>query len=131
MYLQIGLIFEMKKKISLFVMAAFYLLAGINHFRTPETYYQIIPAYFSNPHSINIEAGIAEILLAILLLISTTKKISCYAIIIMLLAFIPAHIYMLKVGFCIKDLCLPTWALWARLIILQPLLILWAWSNIK
>jgi len=112
-------------------MSAFYLLAGINHFRNPEAYYSIIPDYFSNPYLINISSGIAEMLLAILLLIPQTRKLSCYLIIAMLLFFIPAHIYMLKVGFCINGSCLPQWALWLRLLLLQPLLIFWAWRNSK
>jgi len=112
-------------------MIIFYLLAGVNHFRNPEAYYKIIPPYFPDHVLINIIAGIAEITFGLLLLIPTTKKYACYAIILMLIAFIPAHIYMLKVGFCVQGYCLPQWALWARLLVLQPLLIFWAWSNRK
>ena len=119
------------KKVNLAIMAVFYLLAGVNHFRNPEAYYQIIPPYFSNPHFINLAAGLVEILLAVLLLIPATKKFACNAIIVMLIAFIPAHIYMLKVGFCVYTICLPQWTLWVRLLILQPLLIWWAWFNRK
>lgn len=121
----------MNKKISLAVMIIFYLLAGINHFRNPETYYKIIPDYFSYPVLINNISGFAEIALAALLMIPIARKYTCYAIIIMLFAFIPAHIYMLKAGFCLNGFCLPQWALWMRLLILQPLLIFWAWSNSK
>ncbi len=110
-------------------MSIFYIGAGINHFRNPDAYYSIIPPYFSNAYLINILSGIAEICLGILLFFSPTRKMACYGIIIMLLAFIPAHIYMIKAGFCIKDFCLPIWALWARLLVLQPLLIFWAWKN--
>ena len=112
-------------------MIVFYLLAGINHFRNPEAYYSIIPPYLPYPHLINIISGIAEILFAVLLIMQATKKIACYGIIAMLIAFIPAHIYMLKAGFCVNGFCLPGWALWMRLLVLQPLLILWAWSNRK
>lgn len=117
------------KKASQVIMSIFYLLAGINHFRNPDAYYKIIPAYFSNYTLINALSGLAEIVLAILILIPQTRKYACYLVIVMLLAFIPAHIYMFKVGFCIKDYCLPQWAIWMRLIVLQPLLIYWAWRN--
>ncbi|MEO6668815.1 MAG: MauE/DoxX family redox-associated membrane protein [Ferruginibacter sp.] len=119
------------KKLSLGIMSVFYLAAGINHFYKPEGYYKIIPPFFTNPEFINICSGIAEISLAVLLLIPQTRKFACYGIICMLIAFIPAHIYMIKVGFCIKDFCLPQWALWMRLVFLQPLLIFWAWKNRK
>jgi uncharacterized membrane protein len=119
----------MKKQLSLYVMAAFYLLAGLNHFRNPEAYYPIIPSYVGDAGLINILSGIAETALAILLLFKVTRRWACYGIILMLLAFIPAHIYMLQKGFCVEGNCAPGWLLWVRLLVLQPLLILWAWKN--
>lgn len=123
----------MKKLLSLYVMAALYLLAGFNHFRNPEFYTRIIPPYMGNAVMINSIAGIAEISLAILLLFTVSRKWASYAVILMLLAFIPAHIYMLQKGFCIGENCSPSWILWIRLLVLQPLLIWWAWSvrNVK
>lgn len=123
----------MKKLLSLYVMAALYLLAGINHFRNPEFYTRIIPPYMGNAAMINSISGIAEISLGILLLFTITRKWACYAVILMLLAFIPAHIYMLQKGFCIGENCTPSWILWIRLLVLQPLLTWWAWSvrNVK
>ena len=121
----------MLKNKSLLLMALFYLLAGINHFRKPLTYYSIIPPYFHDHYFRNIIAGMAEILFAVLLLIPITKKYACYGIILMLIAFIPSHIYMIKAGFCIEGYCLPQWTLWFRLFVLQPLLVWWAWSNRK
>lgn len=110
-------------------MAVFYIMAGINHFRNPDAYLGIIPPYISNADLINIMSGIAEIFLGTLLFFPQARKLACYAIIAMLVAFIPAHIYMIKTGFCINDFCLPVWALWVRLLVLQPLLIFWAWKN--
>ncbi|CAN5764448.1 DoxX family protein [soil metagenome] len=120
---------QQMKKASLVAMSIFYLLAGINHFRSPESYYKIIPPYFPAHPFINGFSGLAEISLAILLLIPQTRRYACYLVIAMLIAFIPAHIYMLKVGFCVNTMCLPQWAIWGRLLVLQPLLIWWAWTN--
>lgn len=123
----------MKKRLSLYVMFAFYLLAGVNHFRNPEGYLKIIPSYMNDAVLINTIAGIAETVFAILLLFKTSRKVACYGIILMLLAFIPSHIYMLQTGFCPEVAgeirCAPQWLLWGRLIIFQPLLIYWAWVN--
>lgn len=121
----------MSKKGSLIIMAVFYLLAGINHFNNPGAYLKIIPEIFTLPELINIASGIIEIVLAIMLFIPKTRKIACYSIIAMLIAFIPAHIYMIKTGWCVKQFCFPSWAIWLRLIVMQPLLILWAWNNRK
>lgn len=107
-------------------MAAFYLLAGFNHFRSPEFYYSLIP--LGNVVLLNALSGIAEIGFAILLLFTITRKWASYGIALMLLAFIPSHIYMLQQGFCINSNCAPEWVLWARLLVLQPILIWWALS---
>ena len=123
----------MKKKISLYAMALFYLLAGTNHFRNPGNYMAIIPPYLGHASLINTMAGIAELMLGLLLLFSATRKFAFYGIAAMLLAFVPAHIYMLQEHNCIGKFCVPGWLLWGRLILLQPLLIWWAWSvrNVK
>jgi uncharacterized membrane protein len=115
------------KKISLAVLVIFYIAAGINHFRNPAAYFTIIPSYFPKHELINILSGVAEILFAVLLLFSKTKKIAAYGIILMLIAFIPAHIYMIEKGWCMSNgFCLPLWARWIRLFPLQFLLIWWA-----
>ena len=99
------------KKVNLAIMAVFYLLAGVNHFRNPEAYYQIIPPYFSNPHFINLAAGAVEIIFAGLLLIPATKKFACNAIIAML----HLSIFMQKVLHgrihrqCLKPVVSNTW----------------------
>jgi uncharacterized membrane protein len=122
----------MKKRISLIIMIIFYIIAGINHFRNPDAYYRIIPEYLPNPYLINIVSGIAEMIFAILLVFPLTRKAAAYGIIIMLIAFIPAHIVMIQKGWCINPrYCLPVWLTWVRLFPLQFLLMWWAWSNRK
>ncbi len=119
-----------KKKINLYVMALLYGLAGGNHFLNPANYYEIIPPYIGNEILVNNLAGIAELLLAAMLLIPSLRKLACFGIIAMLIAFLPAHIYMIQAN-CSGSFCLPEWLLWIRLLLLQPLLILWAWWNRK
>lgn len=103
-----------------------YIGAGINHFWHPDFYFAIIPSYFPNPYLINITAGISEITLGILLIFSTTRKFAAYMIAVMLVLFIPVHVYMIQKGGCMNELvCIPLWKAWLRLAF-QPLLILWA-----
>ncbi len=123
---------SMLKRISLYVMSAFYMFAGVNHFRNPEFYAGLIPPYLPNPDLINTASGVAEILLGALLLFSKTRKIAAVGIIAMLIAFVPAHVYHIQTGGCpTEELCAPLWATWVRLLVLQPLLIVWAWWNRK
>ena len=122
----------MRNRVSLIIMIVFYFVAGINHFRSPAAYYRIIPEYLPDPVLINLVSGIAEMALAILLIFPLTRKFAAYGIIILLVAFIPAHIAMIQKGWCFDHgYCLPAWATWIRLFPLQFLLIWWAWSNRK
>ena len=122
----------MKQKLYLaggFLLGAFYILAGLNHFRIPDFYTGIMPPYFPAKDILNLASGLAEILLGAAVLYRKTSRIATYLIIAMLIAFIPVHIYFIQVDSCIKDvLCKPPWVGWVRLVIVHPLLILWAWS---
>jgi uncharacterized membrane protein len=118
----------MKKKAGLYLMTGLYLLAGVNHFRNPGFYYTIIPPYMGNVVLINRVSGALEIMLAVSLLYKSTRIWACYGIVLMLLAFIPAHMYMLQADFPVNGQNTPRWILWVRLIVVQPLLILWAWN---
>ena len=113
----------MLKKISLVIMIIFYIGAGINHFWHPAGYYSIIPPYLPDHYLINILAGIAEIGGGLLLIFPATRKFAAYGIIVMLIAFMPAHIYMIQQGGIIA----PLWLAWLRLPV-QGLLIWWAYS---
>ena len=120
------------RKFSLLAMIAVYLLAGINHFIKPAMYYPIIPPYLPWPVTINIISGIAEIILAGMLVFKSTRRLAAIGIIIMLIAFIPAHVYMIQKGGCMSaEVCIPAWAAWLRLFPLQFLLMYWAWTNRK
>lgn len=116
------------KKILLYLMAVFYILAGINHFRDPQFYLDLIPPYFPFKEFINIASGVIEIILGALLIPTQTRKYAGYAIILMLVAFIPSHIYFIQIGSCVDGgLCVAEIIGWVRLIIIHPLLIAWAY----
>ena len=123
----------MIKKISLVLMIILYVGAGINHFIHPAGYLQIIPPYFQ-PFQvfINYASGILEIVLGTLLIFSKTRKAAAYGIIILLILFIPAHVFMIEKGGCVSEtMCLPKWGAWVRLFPLQFMLMWWAWFNRK
>lgn len=117
------------KKVLLVVMILFYLLAGYNHFANPEFYYPIIPPYLSAwSGSINILSGIIEILLALMLIPKVTRKAAAWGIILMLIAFIPSHIYFIQKGkFQLGSFEVTSAIAWVRLLVVHPILLLWAW----
>ena len=126
-------ILRSKRQISLWVMIAVYLAAGINHFAMPEFYYPLIPDYMGNKSTLNILSGIAEIGGAIGLMIPATRKWAAFGIVAMLIAFLPTHIYMITDAdkLQINGAALPVWAAWIRLLIIHPILIGWAWWHRK
>ena len=82
-------------KISIYIMAYFYINVGVKHFTDPNWFLHIIPPYLT---SIGLElvyiSGVFEILLGTLLLFSKYRKIAGYGIILLLIAVYPANIYL-------------------------------------
>lgn len=117
------------KRTGFVAMVVFYLYAGINHLVMPGFYWPLIPPIFQYAEFINITSGVLEIVLAILLIFKPSRRLSAIAIVLMLMAYLPSHIYFIQIGSCIENgLCVPPWLAWVRLIIIQPLLMYWAWS---
>ena len=118
--MQISYIHRMKQA-ALYLLIAVYFLAGVNHFWHPKFYYKMIPPYVGDAYWVNIIAGLAEIILAVMMVFPETRNVGVYLIIVMLLAFIPTHIYWFQV---FPDMQLIGWV---RLLIVHPILIAWAW----
>ena len=81
----------------------FYLSAGINHIISPDFYIDLIPDYLPHPHIINLLSGLIEITLSLLLLHPKYIKIGAWGIIVLLMFFIPSHIYFIKIGSCVPN----------------------------
>jgi len=110
----------------LYLMASLYIIAGINHFRSPGMYIRIIPPYFSNPKLLNILSGAAEIILGFLLMFPFLSHFAAWGIIALLIAVFPANLFMYqnkKASFG-----LPKWILLLRMPV-QLLFILWAYQH--
>jgi uncharacterized membrane protein len=82
----------MIQSISLYVMSAIYVFAGLNHFINTRFYISIMPKFFPVPNLLNQISGIAEIILGIGLLFTETRQLSAYLIIAMLVVFFAVHI---------------------------------------
>ena len=118
---------NMVKKASLWVLIIGYLAAGINHFRNPASYINIIPAYIPYPVMVNILSGVLEIVLALLLILPKTRYYAAWGIILMLIAFLPVHIDMIiKAPMQLGAITVTPLLAWLR-ILFQPVLILWTW----
>lgn len=118
------------KKISLILLVIGYIAAGINHFRIPQFYIGIIPAYMPFPNILNILAGVLEIACGLGLIFKQTRKYAAWLIVVMLIAFIPVHTAMLSGHTELNGKHVqPVWV-WVRLFF-QPVLIVWAWWHTR
>lgn len=81
------------KLVSLFAMAAVYILAGIAHFRMPKFFVKITPAWVPFPEKVNVAVGIIEITLGIMLLFEASRQYAALAIIALLILVFPANFY--------------------------------------
>jgi len=114
-----------------YLMAAFYLLAGVMHFVHPEFYLQIMPPALPAHAALVALSGVAEILLGVGLVIPATRRISAWGVIALLIAVYPANIYQALYNPTLVNppsfMGQPSQtALWIRLP-LQFVLMYWAW----
>lgn len=110
-----------------YLLGILFVLAGVNHFRKPKLYERIIPPYIPEKGSMVIVSGVAEMVLGFMLMNKNTQVEAAWGIIILLILFIPVHIYMLQEKEA--SLKLPKWVLILRLP-LQILLMVWAYQYI-
>jgi len=125
---------EVIKKGMLYLMIVFYVLAGYNHFYNPSFYIPLIPPYLSTwAVELNLIAGFFEIILGILMISTQTRKWAGWGIVMMLIAFIPSHIYFIERGnFTLGSFTMSPLISWIRLLVFQPLLIFLAlWVSRK
>ena len=109
-------------------MAAFYILAGVNHFANPDFYKKIMPPWLPWHYSIIFISGLAEIVLGLLLLPLQTRKLAAWGIIILLVAIFPANVQMMLNYQQEKN---PDWWIAVVRLPLQLLLIGWAYRFAK
>ena len=109
-------------------MILFYAGAGVNHFIRPAFYLQIMPPWLPLHKELVFLSGLAEVLCALLLLFTKTRRLGAWAVIALLIAVFPANIQML-IDYE-RDNNPMAWIAVLRLPI-QLLLIWWAYSFTK
>ena len=82
------------KQLSKYLLAAIFILGGINHFVMPEFYLRIMPPYLPAPLFLIYLSGFLETGFGIALLISRFSRRAAWGIILLLIAVFPANIYM-------------------------------------
>jgi uncharacterized membrane protein len=112
------------KLILKYLFAAFFVLAGFNHFINLAFYLKIMPPYLPMHAPLVYLSGVFEIVLGVLLLIPKFTRVAAWGLIALLIAVFPANIHM-----ALNHELYPEYsvaALWLRLA-LQFVLIAWAY----
>jgi uncharacterized membrane protein len=109
-------------------MAVFYVGAGINHFIMPLYYMAIMPPYIPWHLQFVYITGACEILIGLLLIPKSTRRVTAWILIGLLIAIFPANIQM-TINYANEG----NPGLWYTILRLpvQLLLIWWAWIYTK
>ncbi len=112
------------------ILAAFFIVSGMNHFRMPAIYIAMIPPWLPWPEGLNLIAGVCELMGGIGVLIPSVRLAAGWGLIALLVAVFPANLHVALVGHMPGYGFSPA-ALWLRLP-LQAVLIAWvAWVAIR
>ncbi|WP_422360998.1 MauE/DoxX family redox-associated membrane protein [Reichenbachiella sp.] len=84
---------EANKDISLLLITAFYIFAGVSHFFSPRFFLKIIPKWVPYPKVVNLAVGAIEILLGAAIYFEETRMLAAWGIIALLIVVFPANIY--------------------------------------
>lgn len=108
------------------LLATFFIVAGIMHFRATSFYLKIMPPYIPFHLEMVYISGVFEILGGVGVLIPQVRQWSGYGLIALLIAVFPANLYMATNNVQIEGVFIPEVLLWLRLP-LQLVLIAWVW----
>ncbi|MEO7424762.1 MAG: DoxX family protein [Fibrobacteria bacterium] len=101
------------RKILGYVLAAFFALAGANHFMHPALYLKMMPPYLPFPLALVYLSGILESVQGLGLLHPRWRRLAAWGLVGLLFLVFPANIHMALHPELFPDF--RPWLLWARL----------------
>lgn len=109
---------------ALVVVAAFFAFAGVMHFVNPDPFVGIVPKWLPGAYALVIVSGAFELLGGIGALVPRTRALAGLGLAALLIAVLPANVYMAIHQVPFGGRALGPAALVGRLL-LQPLLLAW------
>jgi uncharacterized membrane protein len=106
-----------------YLLAIFFVVAGINHFVRPDFYMNIMPDYLPLHRELVLLSGVTEIVAGVLVAIPATMRWGAWFIVAHLVIFMTVHVHMVVHADRYADV--PVAALYFR-IVMQFVLIAWA-----
>ncbi len=115
-------------RVSLWILAALFVVAGVLHFVIPDSYTRIVPRWLPAPRLLVYVSGVFEMLGGAGLLVPRVRRPAAWGLIALLIAVFPANIHMLQAAHAAGGPTLAQTLLWIRLP-LQPLLMWWVYRS--
>jgi len=109
------------------LLAAFFLIAGILHFRLDDAFARIVPPMLPFPIAVVWITGLMELVFAAALIAKWRLPLTGLLLSAYLLAVLPANIYMALAQIPLGDTALSPAALWVRVALQFPLIALVLW----
>ena len=106
------------------LFAAFFVLAGVNHFVNPAFYFKIMPPYLPWHAALVYVSGVCEVALGLLLFTKKYTRAAAWGLVALLVAVSPVNVHMALNHGLYPEYSVA--ALWLRLP-LQILLLAWAY----
>jgi uncharacterized membrane protein len=116
------------KLVMKYLLAIFFVGAGVNHFIKPEFYLRIMPPYLPLHRELVYLSGLCEVALGVMVLIPKWTRLAGLGLIALLIAVYPANIHMAINHHLYPDI--PMIFHWIRLP-LQFVFMAWAWWATK
>lgn len=85
---------QVSKRAALWLLAAFFVVAGVNHFVNPDFYVRIMPPYLPAHRELVLLSGVFEVLGGLGVLVPAVRRLAGWGLILLLLAVFPANIQM-------------------------------------
>ncbi len=104
-----------------------FLVGGIGHFVLPDFFVSICPPWVPRPLAVVYASGVVEIALALQLIPARTRSMAGYALLALIAAVTPVHIWMLMVPERFPQF--PVALLWLRLVIQAAFFVNVWWST--
>ncbi len=85
---------QLPRRLALLGLGVFWVVAGVNHFLTPDFYVPMMPPYLPAHLELVYVSGVFEILGGILALVPRTRALAGWGLIALLMAIFPANVHM-------------------------------------
>jgi uncharacterized membrane protein len=115
---------QLARRLALLALAAFFVVAGVNHFLNPDFYVAIMPPYLPAHLELVYLSGVFELVGGVAVLVAGVRVLAGWGLILLLIAVFPANLHTALHPELFPDVS--TVAMYARLP-LQLVFIGWAY----